>query len=220
MSRKPSNGPMVSCKICGKQLKQITPRHLDTHSITLDEYRDRYEKVNVPVSLNGQQVERGEVFDSLASWIASDSQLTPIATKVVDSLLMDEGRRFEVVMRAVASAKLARMKDMLMALDRVEGRLYDPNNIATMSNNELLQLKRMLDSDATGFTDLLISLTGKAAQPQQVSLTQIVDQRTQILQTDDLPLPATPQERERLAQAYHKLMAEAREPEVLEAEVV
>ena len=32
----------VKCEICGKEFQRITPRHLRTHNVTMDEYRTRY----------------------------------------------------------------------------------------------------------------------------------------------------------------------------------
>lgn len=33
---------MISCELCGKQLKQITHKHLARHQITVDEYRQKF----------------------------------------------------------------------------------------------------------------------------------------------------------------------------------
>jgi len=217
MAAKKKDGPQSTCLVCGKKLKRMTAKHAQTHGMTVEEYRARYEDDTPPVPTNGNQVQvnRGELFDDLAAWIAQDSQLTPIAKRVVDSLLLDDGRRFQVVLRAIASAKMNRMKDMLVALDRVEERLYDGETIAEMTTNQLFQMKKMIADDMSGFTDLLIQITDKASKPGQVSLTQIIDQRTQVLQTDDFPVPSTPQEREQLVRAYDQLKAMAANGQVV-----
>jgi hypothetical protein len=212
----------VLCAICRQPFKQITAKHLKTHDLTLKEYREKYEDIHPPALQDPteSQVSRGEVFDSIATWIAQDSQLTPIAHRVVESLLMDEGKRFQVAIRAVAAARLERAKDMLLTMDRVEAQLYDPTRIATASTEELLAIKRVLDRDMSSLTDLLLQITQPKGQhahggtPLSITLQQVVDNRQQLVVGGDFPVPDDPREREKLVSAIRQIQAMAATPQV------
>ena len=59
----------ILCCVCGKTFKVITKKHLATHDLTPDEYREKYGyKKNLPLVCKGLQRERRKKMKEMKLW--------------------------------------------------------------------------------------------------------------------------------------------------------
>lgn len=224
--------PAVTCRVCGKTFKAITHTHLKEHGITLERYRATYEQavdgVVVPVEVVGplpdpstpqvpaptaiepgvptrMLVTRGELFDNLADWIAQDSQLSPFSQRVVESLMADEGKRFALVLRGIAAAKLEDVSAMLRVKDDVNKHLLKVDRLSSMSTSDLIKIRQLLDADMSQFIELLKFITSGEQPPVNFNFNVAVDQRQVSIGGQSVPLPDSGPERERLVRLMQQL---------------
>lgn len=214
MSNRKPNRPDVSCRICGKKMRQVTSQHVLTHGITYDEYKRIY---LAPVSEYAPEApSRGELFEQLAKWMVDDTPLGVVAQKTVDLLMERDAYRFRVALHAVAQAKMARMARYFEALDSVERRLLDPERInAIQDDAELAQLHRILLESMRGTEDLMSRLSDppKQSGPQVgISFNTLIDQR-KVETGIGFKLPDDPRKREQLRQVIMKIDRLARQPD-------
>lgn len=207
-SHDPPVAPPPAPPVNGSMAAHATPPPAPTNGDTPD--------APGPVALTNAQVNRGELFDNLADWLTNDSPLQGLTARVADNLLQEDGRKLKVLLRAQVGAKMARMSDMLLALDRIEARLYDPDKIQNMSTNQLLQLKRLLHEEGNDFVSLIkmiLDLDKPVTGTPQFNFQTLIQQRGQIVNTAQYPgMPEDPQRREELRQAIKGLTRLAAQP--------
>lgn len=204
-----STSTRVQCKVCGKWMGKLVPRHLKKHGMTFDEYYAKFGRDEPVESTDpGGEVEAylrmapesmvHHLVGELVQFMAQDEALSDAGRSAVQNILQSQDAKIRIALNMMAMAKISRLDFYHTKLNEVEELLFSPERLLSdkTTNLQLLRSMKYLRDSIKDTLDYLKSMSIE----KRAALIGLFDQRTFNIFSgeEDVQIPQSAQEREKI----------------------